>query len=65
MPSRSTFGYTNRSEKIKIFLSIEYLPKDGTRNFVSNGYEVKSGLEIYHQMEYFLCENHSASWKQF
>ena len=54
MPSFSTVGCTNRFEKIKIFYSIEYLPKDKTKNFVWNGCRVQSKLELYHQLEEFL-----------
>ena len=36
IPSCSTFGYTNRSEKIKMSLSIKYPLKSGTRNFIQN-----------------------------
>ena len=34
MPDFSAFGYTNFFEKNKIFCSIEYPSKSGTRDFV-------------------------------
>ena len=51
MPSCSTLGFTNRSEKITLFNSIQYHLIEATRNFAWNRYKGWSKLETYHRMD--------------